>query len=203
MKTEHWIAIGAIVATVLVTWFGSALNERQRKRQERQKAHEALEAQADVFASAVIAVRIAGHANDRYWNGKASVARVTFLAVAQLLPGLLEPGSSVMSAFGSRADRAAALIAYMDGPRNRGAVEVTIAMKEAVSAAMPLARHEDVSVANATNGLLNGLINNADEASQARSMSAFRAAVRAAVTPPPSRWHRLVARRPAAMSEQP
>jgi hypothetical protein len=141
----------------------------ERKKQDEEKARAELETQADLFASTIMAARIAGRANDRCWNGTSSVIRAVTLAAAQLLPALTQPGGTITSAF---AARAAWLIAYMDGPRNRAVVEVTTVVNKAISGAMPLARHTNPAVAEATDAFLNGLLRNASE----QTMSSFRVA---------------------------
>ncbi|OEJ41225.1 hypothetical protein AR457_10075 [Streptomyces agglomeratus] len=190
MKFEYWLSIAAIVGTLLGTWLGAALTHWYKRKQDEQQARDALEAQADLFTSAVMAVRITGHANDRYWNGWGPVAKVTVLATAQLLPGLLAPGGTALSALGGRADRAAALIAYMDAFRSQAAVAVTIAMKEAISAAMPLARHTDAAVAEATDAVLEALKRNVDERTMTELLRSFRSTVRTS-TSPASMWRRV------------
>ncbi|MFE3577935.1 hypothetical protein [Streptomyces vinaceus] len=196
MKTEHLIALWgwpvALATTLVATALGAHLNARATQRRDDQKAREELEARADEFASAALAVRVTGYTNDYLWNGRKPVLKAAMMAGAQFAAGMLDPRRTGASATWEAAARSSALLAYLDRARNQAAADITDSLKHALRVAMPLARHADPAVASATDTVLDALLHHRSQAELDRRLRAFRDAVRTAATTPTPRWLRSV-----------
>ncbi|MFE5717612.1 hypothetical protein [Streptomyces erythrochromogenes] len=195
MKTEQIIALWgwpvALMTALAATALGARLNARATQRRDDQKAREELEAQADEFASAALAVRVTGYTNDYLWNGRKPLLKAAMMAGAQFAAGMLDPRRSGASATWEAAARSSALLAYLDRARNRAAADVTDSLKHALRVAMPLARHADPAVESTTDAVLDALLQHRSQAVLEHRLRAFREAVRNAATTPVPRWRRI------------
>ncbi|WKV74161.1 hypothetical protein AW27_023245 [Streptomyces sp. PCS3-D2] len=188
----------ALLTAFAATALGVHLNARATQRRDDQKAREELEAQADEFASAALAVRVTGYTNEYLWNGRTPVLKAAMMVGAQFAAGMLDPRRTGASATWEAAARSSVLIAYLDRDRNRAAADVTDSLKHALRVAMPLARHADPAVESTTDAVLDALIHHHSQAVLDQRLRAFRQAVREAAMPPSPTWRR-VAQRIAAL----
>ncbi|MFD8022600.1 hypothetical protein ACFV6G_19525 [Streptomyces lavendulae] len=198
MKTEHLIALWgwpvALLTAFAATALGVHLNARATQRRDDQKAREELEAQADEFASAALAVRVTGYTSDYLWNGRIPLLKAVMMVGAQFAAGKLDPRRTGASAIWEAAARASALNAYLDRSRNRAAAEVTDSLKHALRVAMPLARHPNPAVESTTDAVLDALLHHRSQAVLDQRLRAFRDAVRTAATVPVPAWRRAARR---------
>ncbi|MER7514026.1 hypothetical protein ABTX82_37775 [Streptomyces lavendulae] len=198
MKMEHLIALWgwpvALLTAFAATALGVHLNARATQRRDDLKAREELEAQADEFASAALAVRVTGYTNEYLWNGRTPILKAALMVGAQFAAGMLDPRRTGASATWEATARSSALIAYLDRARNRAAADVTDSLKHALRAAMPLARHTDPGVESTTDAVLDALLHHRSQAVLDQRLRAFRVAVRTAATAPVPAWRRAVRR---------
>jgi hypothetical protein len=199
-KTLHFFGGHAeklldLLIGVFLAYLGWWLANKSRDRADREAEKAALRGQADALIVAVVDLRHAAATNRILWEGPAERARSFLLA---LLAGA--GGVARAQAFGGseRLNITAGLgsAAEMLAGDRRASKEHTARVREPIlrlaTAAAPLLRHTDASVATAANGLVTAAFAEVENPTRVEAaLEAFEGAVRSVLQPSPSVWARL------------
>ncbi|MGO4635020.1 hypothetical protein AB4225_29445 [Streptomyces sp. 2RAF24] len=186
---------GAALAVVLL-FLGTWESDRRTRRTEARKTaaadRAALEAQADEFVAAVMAVTTAGVVHDAMWGGWKTRAVVLIQALAQGVSAYA--GAASGKAFSAANEAAHVVISEWDRGSAKSAQELAAPLARLGSAGAPLMRRQEPGLADAANEVVVSIRENyADAERISSSLSVFREALGSALEPPaPSRrrWFR-------------
>ncbi|MGY4935838.1 hypothetical protein ACWD7T_33020 [Streptomyces sp. 900116325] len=199
-KTLHFLGDHAeklldLLIGVFLAYFGWWLANKSRDRADREAEKAALRAQADALIVAVVDLRHAAATNRILWEGPAERGRSFLLALLAGAGGVARAqvvGGSERLSITAGLGNAAEMLA---GDR-RASKEHTARVREPIlrlaTAAAPLLRHTDASVATATNELVTAAFADVENPTRVETtLEAFEGAVRSALQPSPSVWARL------------
>ncbi|QIY54319.1 hypothetical protein HEP86_07155 [Streptomyces sp. RPA4-5] len=187
-------AAGAVVLLFLGAWENDRRTRRTEARKEAAADRAALEAQANEFVAAVLAVKVAGNAHDHLYGGWRARATLIMRVVAGVgaayigspqrgLPAVMAASQAVHTATDQWDQDSAASAATLAAPLGRLGTAVT-----------PLMRRQEPGLAAAADEVFTAISESyADEDRIPQALTAFHEALRPALEPPapPQRWWSL------------
>ncbi|MEV5358640.1 hypothetical protein [Streptomyces sp. NPDC052693] len=188
-----------LLVNATVAFFAWRLTNLSRDRADRAAEKETLRMQADALTVAVLDLRHAAATNRILWEGPVERGRSFLLALMSYAGGVARAqalGASDRLALTAGMGNAAETLA---GDR-RATKEHVATVREPVlrlaTAAAPLLRHQDATVASTAAELTAAVLAEAEDTARVEAaLTAFESAVRAALEPAPSRWRPRLRRR--------
>jgi hypothetical protein len=188
-----------LLVNATVAFFAWRLTNLSRDRADRAAEKETLRTQADALTVAVLDLRHAAATNRILWEGPVERGRSFLLALMSYAGGVARAqalGASDRLALTAGMGNAAETLA---GDR-RATKEHVATVREPVlrlaTAAAPLLRHQDATVASTAAELTAAVLAEAEDTARVEAaLTAFESAVRAALEPAPSRWRPRLRRR--------
>jgi hypothetical protein len=187
-------AVGAVVLLFLGAWENDRRTQRTEARKEAAADRAALEAQANEFVAAVLAVKVAGNAHDHLYAGWRARGTVIMRALVGAgaayagspqrgLPAAMAASHAVHTEVGQWDQGSAASAATLAAPLGRLGAAVA-----------PLMRRQEPGLAAAVDEVFTAIVESyADEDRITQALTAFHEALRPALElpAPPRRWWSL------------
>lgn len=200
---EHsaWADKTADLLVALLIWFLTWwLTNRSRDRVDREAEKAALRAQADALIVAVGDLRATANVNRTLWERPAEQGR-TMLLAALIGGGRIVRGTRGGSGWADIAVGLGEAAQFLGRERiasKQNAATVREPLMRLTTAAAPLLRHQDPTIATAAEELFTAAMNiGTDTARADTALETFGRAVRAALEPRPNLFVRLFRRRPS------
>jgi len=183
--------IGALFSAVIVfltSWEGDRRKRREEARRALAEDRAALEAEADEFVAAVLAVRVQGNVHDRLWGGWRARSVVALHALAQ-------GGAAYAAGHGRRATSAGLMTAYgaasevvgrWDRESAVSAVRLAVPLDRLGTALAPLLRRPE-PLAEVARQVFTAVVDYQDADRAERALAAFHQALVEVPTPAPPR----------------
>ncbi|MFJ3673923.1 hypothetical protein ACIPSE_46560 [Streptomyces sp. NPDC090106] len=189
-------AAGAVSLVFIGGWENARRARKTQERQDAADARAALEAQADELMAAVLALRVEGDAHDHLMGGWKARSLVVLRMATLGATAYGRTGRSDYPALMAGLGEAAAAVYRWNEHWTRSAAGLTSHLNRFGAATLPLLRHQDQSLAQATSELHTAISRHyADTGRTDRAIEDFQEALRAALEPPtPARRLRITRR---------
>ncbi|MFG3132967.1 hypothetical protein ACGFZU_35365 [Streptomyces tendae] len=188
-----------LLVNATIAFFAWRLTNLSRDRADRAAEKESLRTQADALTVAVLDLRHAAATNRILWEGPAERGRSFLLALMSYAGGVARAqalGASDRLALTAGMGNAAETLAGDRRATKQHVATVREPVLRLATAAAPLLRHQDATVASTAAELTTAaLAEGEDTARVEAALTAFESAVRAALEPAPSRWRPRLRRR--------
>ncbi|MGA4950943.1 hypothetical protein [Streptomyces lydicamycinicus] len=182
-------ALPGAASAVVLLFLGAWENERRTQRTEARKDaaadRAALEAQANEFVAAVLAVKVAGNAHDHIWGGWKARGRAILRALVEggaAYAGSPQRGSPAVMAANQVM---ATVIGQWDQGSAASAAELAAPLGRLGEAVAPLMKRQEPGLAAAVEEVFTAICESyADEERITQALAQFHEALRPALEPP-------------------